>query len=203
MTDSFTLTAVLLAGGQGSRLGGRDKGLMSWHGQPVASHLAGRLRRVAAPVLISCNRNLEQYRQWADALVTDSIADYPGPLAGIAEAMKLCRTSHLLVIPCDVPQLPVELLQSLIAQARQRPDCVWLVRVGEHWQPLVSIIPTSLRESLMQAWEAGQRSPLRWMLAQPNQVLQLPDDDPRMHNANTAQDWPEQPEATSNGHAER
>jgi molybdopterin-guanine dinucleotide biosynthesis protein A len=191
-TDSLTLSAVLLAGGQGSRLGGRDKGLMDWHGQPVASHLTRRLRLVAAPVMISCNRNLEQYRQWADTLVVDSVPEYPGPLAGIVEAMKLCRTSHLLVIPCDVPHLPVELLQSLVAQARGRPECVWLVRVGEHCQPLVSIIPASLCPSLVQSWETGQRSPLHWMLAQSSQVLQLPADDPRMHNANTAQDWPVQ-----------
>lgn len=188
-TDSFTLSAVLLAGGRGSRLGGRDKGLMGWHGQPVAQQLVEHLRRVAAPVMISCNRNQDQYRQWADALVTDDAPDFPGPLAGILGAIRLCRTSHLLVIPCDLPQLPAELLEDLASHARQEPDCVWLVRTGEHWQPLVSIIPTSLRESLLQAWEDGQRSPLRWLLAQSHRVLQLPEGDPRLHNANLPEDW--------------
>ncbi|UAW97314.1 molybdenum cofactor guanylyltransferase MobA [Halopseudomonas nanhaiensis] len=189
LSDSFTLSAVLLAGGQGSRLGGRDKGLMDWHGQPVAQRLAARLRSVAAPIMISCNRNQEQYRQWADALVTDDVPDFPGPLAGILGAIRLCRTSHLLVIPCDLPQLPPELLEDLASHARQEPECVWLVRTGEHWQPLVSIIPASRWASLSQAWKDGQRSPLRWLLAQSHRVLQLPEGDPRLHNANTPEDW--------------
>ncbi len=188
--DRFTLSAVLLAGGQGSRLGGRDKGLMDWHGRPVAEQLAKRLRQVADPVLISCNRNEHQYRQWADAVVNDADPGFPGPLAGIVSAFTMCQTSHLLVIPCDVPQLPVELLEDLVARARSQPGYVWLIRAGESWQPLISVLPIALNASLATAWAEGQRSPLRWMLSQAHEVLQLPADDPRLRNANTPDDWP-------------
>ena len=188
--DSFTLSAVLLAGGQGSRLGGRDKGLMNWQGRPVAEQLVLRLRHVAYPVVISCNRNEHQYRQWADALVNDADPGFPGPLAGIVSALATCQTSHLLVIPCDVPQLPVELLKELVARARSQPERVWLIRAGESWQPLISVIPIASQASLAAAWANGQRSPLRWMLSEAHGVLQLPPDDPRLHNANTPGDWP-------------
>lgn len=199
--DSFTLSAVLLAGGQGSRLGGRDKGLMHWQGQPIAAQLTQRLRSVCASVLISCNRNHGQYRQWADALVTDADPGYQGPLAGILSAVRACHTSHLLVIPCDLPQLPASLLHELAVQARRQPDRIWLIKTGRHWQPLVSIIPVSLDASLAQAWDDGQRSPLRWMLGQPHGVLRLAEDDPRLHNANTSLDW--QPPKPGGGEAVR
>lgn len=30
---------LLLAGGRGQRMGGQDKGLLDWHGQPLIAHL--------------------------------------------------------------------------------------------------------------------------------------------------------------------
>lgn len=183
------LSALLLAGGQGSRLGGRDKGLMPWQGQPIAAHVAAMLRPLVGEVIISCNRNHREYRRWADQLVSDQQADYPGPLAGILSGLSACKTSHLLVIPCDLPRLDQALLMQLIEQAASQPNIPWLIKTGESWQPLVSLIPRNLLADLQHAWDEGQRSPLRWLLRQPHGALMLPADDPRLHNANCLEDW--------------
>lgn len=189
VTSSLTLSAALLAGGQGRRLGGRDKGLMAWRGEPVAAYMTRLLRSVAAPVMISCNRNQTEYSQWADLLVGDSEPGFPGPMAGILAALRVCRTTHLLVVPCDLPRLDEALIVALVAQSRRYPEELCLVRAGEHWQPLVCVIPRALIRSLEEAWSAGQRSPLRWMLGQPHQTLHVASDDSRLHNANQPDDW--------------
>lgn len=188
-SDSIQISALLLAGGQGSRLGGRDKGLMPWQGKPVAAGLAQVARQVADELLISCNRNQAGYREWADRLVGDAEPGYPGPLAGILAGLQACNGSHLLVLPCDMPQLDAELLRRLCDQALVRPDSPCLVRAGEQWQPLLAVVPRALRPDLETAWQQGQRSPLRWLLGQPHTILQLPADDTRLRNANTPQDW--------------
>lgn len=187
--DTIRLSALLLAGGQGSRLGGRDKGLMPWRGRPIAALLTAHLRALASEVLISCNRNQSVYRQWADQVICDDDPGFPGPLAGILAGLRECRGTHLLVLPCDMPQVDSELLGQLIDCARNQPDRPCTVRAGEQWQPLLAVIPCRLLPALQVEWEAGQRSPLRWMLGQPHAALQLAASDPRLDNANTLADW--------------
>ena len=61
--DSSTLpcSILLLAGGRGQRMGGQDKGLLEWHGQPLIAHLQHLVRPLTDDLIISCNRNLERY----------------------------------------------------------------------------------------------------------------------------------------------
>lgn len=187
--ESSRFSALLLAGGRGSRLGGQDKGLMCWRGEPVAARLTALARQLTGEVLISCNRNQAIYQQWADRLVGDDDADFPGPLAGILAGLRACSGTHLLVLPCDMPQLDAGLLERLGARANSLPARPCLVRAGEQWHPLLAVIPRALLPALQSSWDQGQRSPLRWMLGQSHTALELPADDPRLHNANTLADW--------------
>lgn len=189
VVNIFRLSALLLAGGQGSRLGGRDKGLMPWRGEPIAARLTALITGVASEVLISCNRNQDIYQQWADQVILDDEPDFPGPLAGILAGLRACNGTHLLVVPCDMPQVDAELLLLLVDQARSLPAKVCLVRAGEQWQPLLTVIPSALLPDLQLAWSLGQRSPLRWLLNQPHAIVQLDLDDPRLCNANTPAQW--------------
>jgi molybdenum cofactor guanylyltransferase len=58
------LTGLVLAGGQGSRMGGVDKGLQLLHNQPLALHAAQRLAPQVGPLLISANRHHSHYAAW-------------------------------------------------------------------------------------------------------------------------------------------
>jgi molybdenum cofactor guanylyltransferase len=187
--NSVSISALILAGGQGSRLGGRDKGLMPWRGQPIAARLAGLLRPLCEELLISCNRNLPEYAAWADRLVRDGDEGFPGPLAGIRAGLGACNGSHLLVVPCDLPHLDSSLLGQLLEQALSQPDRPCVTRTGESWQPLVCVLPRHRLADLDAFWEAGGRSPLRWLLGQPFTILNLADDDRRLINANNPEDW--------------
>lgn len=189
MTQPFTLSTLLLAGGQGSRLGGIDKGLMPFDGEPVAARLSRLLAQVGSEVLISCNRNADRYSQWANRLVSDPQPDYPGPLLGMLSALRVARGSHLLVVPCDMPLLDAPLLHSLVTLANEHPDRAIALQSGRQLQPLVCVLPLSLLNTLERAWQAGQRSPRRWLIEQQVITLRIAEDDSRLLNANTLSAW--------------
>lgn len=178
-------SVLLLAGGQGQRMGGRDKGLIEWQGEPLIQHLHRLTRPLTDDLIISCNRNLERYATYADQLVQDDNADFCGPLAGIRAALPLARHPYLLVLPCDAPLIDSALLLALRKAALEHPDNPVMVREGEHWQPLVSIIPTAHAATLESAWQNGERSPRRAMEVLHPVALQLVAGDPRLANLNT------------------
>lgn len=181
-TNAHRISVLLLAGGRGQRMGGRDKGLLEWRGQPLIAWLHHQVRPLSDDLIISCNRNHERYADYADRLVVDESADFQGPLAGIREALKAARHPQLLVLPCDAPLVDDALLEALTSRAGRQPV---MVRHNGHWEPLFCLIPTSLSAQLEQAWQDGQRSPQRWLAGLDPIAVDCPADDPRLANLNT------------------
>ncbi|MCY1294372.1 Molybdenum cofactor guanylyltransferase [compost metagenome] len=178
---------LLLAGGQGARMGGRDKGLVPWRGQPLIAHLHRVVRPLTDDLVISCNRNQSRYASYADQLVGDGEPGFPGPLAGVLAGLRKARHPWTLLLPCDAPNIDRQLLQSLLAgraDAARRP---LMVRQGEQWQPMFSLLPHCLLQELEIAWRRGERSLLRILLAAGARALDCREDDPRLQNFNTPQ----------------
>lgn len=184
-TQLPSCSILLLAGGRGQRMGGQDKGLIEWHGEPLIAHLHRKTRSLSDDLIISCNRNLEKYAPYADQLVHDDEGDFPGPLAGIRAGLKAARHESLMVLPCDVPRIDAALLHSMREAASQHPDTPLTLRHGEHWEPLLCIIPVALGEAFEKAWQEGERSPGRLMRKLGAIALQCPENDPRLANLNT------------------
>ncbi|QZP32781.1 molybdenum cofactor guanylyltransferase MobA [Pseudomonas sp. DR48] len=184
-TDLPPCSILLLAGGRGQRMGGQDKGLLQWHGEPLIAHLHRKTRELSDDLIISCNRNMEKYAPYADQLVHDDEGDFPGPLAGIRAGLKAARHVFLLVLPCDVPRIDAALLHDMRETAHQHPDKPLMLRHGEHWEPLLCIIPTALLVDFEKAWNEGERSPGRIMRNLGATALQCPENDPRLANLNT------------------
>ena len=178
-------SVLLLAGGRGQRMGGQDKGLIEWHGEPLIAHLQRKVRALTDDLIISCNRNRERYETYADQLVVDDESDFPGPLAGIRAGLKAARHSHLLVLPCDVPRIDEALLQSMRETADHNPDKPLMLWHDEHWEPLLCVIPVSLLPAFETAWNSGERSPGRVMRSLGATALECADNDPRLANLNT------------------
>lgn len=178
-------SVLLLAGGRGQRMGDVDKGLVEFAGRPLIATLSERVQPLTDDLIISCNRNAERYALWADQLVTDDSDDFPGPLAGIRAGLAVMRHDWLLVLPCDAPQIDDDLLSAMRHQALCEPQRPLMLRRGNQPEPLFCIIPRSLQGALEQAWQAGERSPLRFLLAADAQMLGCAADDPRLANLNT------------------
>ena len=181
----FPCSILILAGGRGQRMGGQDKGLLQWHGQPLIAHLHQRTRDLTDDLIISCNRNVELYAPYADQLVHDEINDFPGPLAGIRAGLAVARHGHLMVLPCDVPRIDEQLLQDMRDTAHQHPEKPLMLRQGEHWEPLLCIIPVALAEQFESAWNRGERSPGKIMRMLGAVPLQCAENDRRLANLNT------------------
>jgi len=111
-------TGLLLAGGQGLRMQGQDKGLLPLQGRPLVAHVLERLQPQVAGVLISANRNIEQYSRYGWPVLSDAPdAARIGPLAGWLTGLQHCLTDWLLSVPCDSPLLPPDLQARLAAGA--------------------------------------------------------------------------------------
>ncbi|WP_415761895.1 molybdenum cofactor guanylyltransferase MobA [Pseudomonas sp. CP4] len=178
-------SVLLLAGGRGQRMGSQDKGLIEWQGEPLIAHLQRKVRPLTDDLIISCNRNRERYAAFADQLVMDDEGDFPGPLAGIRAGLKAARHAHLLVSPCDVPRIDKALLEDMLTTANQQREKPLMLRHGEHWEPLLCVIPVALLPAFEAAWNASERSPGRVMRSLDAVALQCPDNDPRLANLNT------------------
>ena len=193
--------AVVLAGGEGRRMGGVDKGLQLLDGKPLARHALQRLQAqtLGAPrtLAINANRNQALYASWDVPVWIDAVGGFAGPLAGFHTALQHCAATHdyLLTVPCDSPLFPLDLLARLahalatshapiaMASAPDGPQDPTLRR-----QPVFCLLRTSLLPSLEQYLQEGGRKIDAWTQAQ-GQVevaFNQPHDDGRaFFNANT------------------
>ena len=176
---------LLLAGGRGQRMGGRDKGMVEWHGQPLVAWPYRVARPLTDDLLISCNRNQQRYSAFADQLVCDNEPDFPGPLAGIRAGLSAARHSWLMVVPCDAPLIDEALLTQLYRTAVAEPHKPVMLRRGAQWEPLFCIIPVSLASAVEQAWQAGERSNRNVLLALHARALEIEQHDTRLANLNS------------------
>ncbi|MDY7562080.1 molybdenum cofactor guanylyltransferase MobA [Pseudomonas sp. 10B1] len=175
---------LLLAGGRGQRMGGQDKGLMLWNGQPLITYVHEVVRPLTTHVIISCNRNQSSYAAFADQLVGDEQQDFPGPLAGVLAGLGVARHPWMLVLACDAPRIDRALIEQLLQGASSMSSPL-MVRQAGQWQPMFSLIPTALLPVLRECWEAGERSLLRALLSQDLRAMECAPDDPRLTNFNT------------------
>jgi molybdopterin-guanine dinucleotide biosynthesis protein A len=165
------LTGVVLAGGRGMRMGGADKGLQLLDGDPLALHVLRRLAPQAGDLLISANRNLDEYRRLGEpfnaSVVADTFADYPGPLAGLLAALKAARTEFVLTVPCDAPyldeHLATRLADALVSNGADLACAVAIDAAGTRTlHPVFALVRASLADDL-DAWlRAGERKVRAW-----------------------------------------
>jgi molybdopterin-guanine dinucleotide biosynthesis protein A len=165
MTSANGITALILAGGAGRRVGHRDKGLILWQGRPLIAHVSAALKPQVADMLISCNRNFSCYEQFASHTVADTRRDFQGPLAGLEAASAAIKTELLVVVSCDMPHLPADLVERLIAPllnvAEHSPDICY-AHDGLRAQYLCAGLRKDSLSSLPQFLDAGQRAVQDW-----------------------------------------
>jgi molybdopterin-guanine dinucleotide biosynthesis protein A len=182
----------VLAGGRGSRMGGVDKGLQMHRGMPLALHALERLAPQVGSVLINANRNLSAYAAFGVPVLTDALADYPGPLAGFLAGLEYAATPFLVTVPCDSPDFPLDLVARLMAGLTAADAEVAIARTVEadgraQTHPVFCLMKTALRDSLARYIAEGQRKIDRWT-AQQRCVEITFDDAAAFFNANTAEE---------------
>ena len=165
-----SITALILAGGRGSRMGGIDKGLQNFRGLPLALQTLMRLQLQSLPpqeVLINANRNLAAYESLGAAVWPDTLDGFAGPLAGFLTGLERCETPLLLTVPCDTPLFPLDLIERLhAALIEQNADLAMAAAREEDGQvrpqPVFCLLRIELLDSLVAFTQKGGRKIDAW-----------------------------------------
>lgn len=156
------ITGLVLAGGQGSRMGGVDKGLQPLRGRPMIEAVLERLAPQVGPILINANRNIERYRAFGHPVIEDTIGGFAGPLAGFLAGLQACDTDWLVTCPCDSPYLPIDLVARLADALGDSGARIAVARAGGREQPVFALMRRSVRDDLRAFLEQGGRKIDRW-----------------------------------------
>jgi molybdopterin-guanine dinucleotide biosynthesis protein A len=182
------ITGLVLAGGRGSRMGGVDKGLQLHLGRPLAEHALQRLAPQVGALMVNANRHLDAYSAMGVPVHADALADYPGPLAGLAAGLEHSRTPYLVSVPCDTPNFPADLVARLAAALVQEQADIAMAACVEdgtlRTQPVFCLLGRRLLPSLTDFLRSGQRKVDRWTAL--HRLVCVTFDDPSaFFNANT------------------
>ncbi|WP_018140392.1 molybdenum cofactor guanylyltransferase MobA [Thioalkalivibrio sp. ALJ7] len=161
-TPLASVTAVILAGGQGRRMGGCNKGWVDYRGRPLIAHAIERLQPQAEQLVISTNTDIDRYRALGFPALTDSHPDYRGPMAGIAATFAACPGQTLLCAPVDAPELPLDLGQRLHHALEASPAPAAIAHDGERLQPLFALLRPTLAERMQDDLAQGSLAVGRW-----------------------------------------
>ena len=177
------ITAVILAGGQGSRLAGLDKGLVELNEIPLVQHVIERIQPQVPEIVISANRNIKTYEKLGFAVYADDINDFAGPLAGILKALQQCKSEWLLAIPADSPFIPHDLALRLSQNIQDNK--IAIPHDGKYLQPTFALIHKSLVTSLEHFLQQGERKARVWMQQQPHTIVDFSEQEHAFININT------------------
>jgi molybdopterin-guanine dinucleotide biosynthesis protein A len=167
------VTGLVLAGGQGRRMGGVDKGLQPLRGRPMVAAVLARLAPQVDEILINANQNIETYARFGHRVVPDAIGGFAGPLAGLHAGLGAASHALVLTVPCDSPFLPPDLLARLHAALAEHDLAV--AKTGDQPHPVFALVRTALRPGLEAFLSGGGRKIDAWYAAL--RVVEVPFDD--------------------------
>lgn len=168
------ITGLVLCGGAAHRMGGADKGLIHVQGKPLVDIAIHRLKPQVQSLLISANRNLDEYAKRGFKVISDmgfsaQHQSFEGPLAGILAGLETMTTEWLMVVPCDCPRFPTDVVASLcqgldathglFSQSTQHPGLA--VHVKDH--PVFALVSGAVKPSLEAFLASGQRRLGQWL----------------------------------------
>lgn len=169
------ITGIVLAGGQGRRMGGVDKGLQLLRGRPMVQWVLERLAAQVDEIVINANQNLADYARFTHRVVTDEVGGFAGPLAGLASGMKAATRPLVVTVPCDSPFLPLDLVARLHAALAAGGADLAVAKTGAQPHPVFALARRSLLANLEAYLASGGRKIDAWYA--PLAIVEVPFDD--------------------------
>ena len=180
------VSGIVLAGGQGRRMGGVDKGLQELRGRPMVEWVLARLAPQVDEILINANQNVKRYEKYGHRVVPDEIAGFAGPLAGLHAGMKAAAHPLVVTVPCDSPFLPEDLVSRLRNQLHQFDLAV--AKTGDQPHPVFSLTRKDLVENLEQFLQQGGRKIDAWYTSLRVAEVAFDDEADAFRNINTSEE---------------
>jgi molybdenum cofactor guanylyltransferase/molybdopterin-guanine dinucleotide biosynthesis protein MobB len=156
------IAVAILAGGESSRLGGNDKGLLKLAGKPLVEYLLAELAIDFSSLFFIANRSKEHYGAFGFPVYSDIMAGFQGPLMGIASALHYSDKPWTLIVPCDAPRISRTCVQQLIDERDNSDSDIIFARDSEFKFPVLALIRTTLLASVKRALAEGDRKIVKW-----------------------------------------
>lgn len=188
-----SLSAIVLAGGQSSRMG-QDKALIPINGVPLLRQVCDAAVQ-CTPIVLVVTPWIDRYRN----ILPDTchlVQEHPlphdtkphGPLVGFAQGLAQVQTEWALLLACDLPRLSIETIQGWI---RTLPDVETAIALSpktqKGWDPLCGFYRTNCLPRLTAAINRGSRSFQDWLSHESIQELPI-DERAMLFNCNTPAD---------------
>lgn len=179
------ITGLVLAGGQGRRMGNVDKGFVQLAGRPLVAHVIDRLVPQVATLVINANRSAERYAAFGYPVVADAIGGFAGPLAGLHAGLATAATPFVVTSPCDSPFLPADLVVRLSAAFDARPIDIAVARTFDQPHPVFALVRRSVLPHLAQFLDGGGRKIDAWYASLAVVEVSFDDEADAFRNINT------------------
>ena len=180
------VTGIVLAGGQGRRMGGVDKGLVELAGDPMVAHVLARLVPQVGDVLINANQNLDRYSAFGYPVVPDAVGGFAGPLAGLHAGMSRASRELVVTVPCDSPFLPSDLVTRLHAALVAAGAELAVAKTFDQPHPVFALVSRSVLPNLAAFLEGGGRKIDAWYATLSFVEVGFDDEADAFRNINTA-----------------
>jgi molybdenum cofactor guanylyltransferase len=179
------VTGVVLAGGQGRRMGSVDKGLVLLQGRPMVQYALERFAPQVDDVMINANQHSEQYSAFGFPVVADAIGGFVGPLAGLHVGLTHAAQSLVATVPCDSPFLPADLVARLFGALNAANAELAVARTFDQPHPVFALVRRSVLPHLTRYLEGGGRKIDAWYATLRNVEVAFDDEADAFRNINT------------------
>ncbi|SFS64146.1 molybdenum cofactor guanylyltransferase [Sulfitobacter marinus] len=161
---------VILAGGQATRMGGGDKGLLTLGGRTLLSHVVERLTPQVAELALNANGDAARFDALDLPVLPDSIDGFVGPLAGVLAGMDWAAergADTIVTAAADTPFFPGDLVPQLLLASEGMTNPLVLAATpdakrGTARHPTFGLWPVALRDDLRDALNGGLRKVVMW-----------------------------------------
>ncbi len=156
------ITGVILAGGQGRRMGSVDKGLRELRGKAMVAWVLERFAPQVEEMLINANQNLDVYAKFGHRVIPDEIGGFAGPLAGLQRGLSEAHHPLVATAPCDTPFLPADLVTRLHVALETQQAQLAVARTGDQPHPVFCICRRDVLPHLTKFLNDGGRKIDAW-----------------------------------------
>jgi molybdenum cofactor guanylyltransferase len=150
---------VILAGGQGRRMGGVDKALIPLGGTRLIERAIARASVQVADLIINANGDARRFASLGLPVVPDRVGGFAGPIAGILAGFEWMRKERpkarwLASFSCDTPFFPMDMVARLIEKGQSEKAKVAVAESGSRLHHVFAVwsaeISVSSEEILVQ-----------------------------------------------------
>jgi molybdenum cofactor guanylyltransferase len=179
------VTGVVLAGGQGRRMGSVDKGLVLLHERPMVRHVLDRFAPQVDDVLINANQHHDEYAAFGFPVIPDAIGGFAGPLAGLHVGLTHAAQALVATVPCDSPFLPTDLVARLLGALQAMDAELAVARTFDQPHPVFALVRRSVLPHLTRFLEGGGRKIDAWYATLKTAEVAFDDEADAFRNINT------------------